>query len=410
MKSASDLIGAYRRVRRRTEDLCSTLEREDFVVQTMPDVSPTKWHMAHTTWFFETFLLKRHLEGYEPLDPEYAFLFNSYYNAVGDQFPRPRRGLLSRPTVPQVFAYREFVDEAMERLLEAKGPELEEVLTIGLNHEQQHQELLLTDIKHVFATNPLRPALRESSVESVEAPPLGWSDFDGGLVEIGYDGEGFSFDNEHPRHRVFLEPFSIADRLVTCGEWIAFMDDGGYESSSLWLSDGWATVEAQRWKAPFYWERRDDGWWMMTLGGMRRVDPNEPVTHVSHWEADAYASWAGARLPTEHEWELACDRAGREGVFVDDMRLHPAASRGGALSQMLGDVWEWTRSAYLPYPGYEAEPGALGEYNGKFMSGQMVLRGGSCATSRDHIRPTYRNFFPAGARWQFSGLRLARDN
>ncbi len=409
MDVSTSPLKSYRRVREFTESICSTLEREDFVVQTMPDVSPTKWHVAHTTWFFETFMLRPHLDGYQPLESKYEYLFNSYYNAVGAQYPRPHRGLLSRPTVPEVFAYRAYVDEHMSTLLEARGDELSPLLELGLNHEQQHQELMLTDIKHVFATNPLKPALRELAVSDATAPELSWTTFEPGLIEVGFDGEGFSFDNEHPRHRVFLEPFELADRAVTNGEFLQFVEDGGYDTTSLWLSDGWSAVREQGLEAPLYWERTDDGWQNMTLGGFRPLNLAEPVVHVSQWEADAFAQWAGARLPTEFEWEFAAHRAGPAGTFADGGHWHPRQAEAGECSQMFGDVWEWTRSAYLPYPGYSPAEGALGEYNGKFMSGQMVLRGGSCATSETQVRATYRNFFPPSARWQFSGIRLAKD-
>jgi len=423
---ADGLSGRYRRVRAFTEALCEPLATEDYVVQTMEDVSPTKWHLAHVSWFFETFLLREHLPGYEPLDETYAYLFNSYYVQAGERHCRDRRGWISRPTVEEVYRYRRHVDEHMERLLEraAGDPELaaavDPVVTIGIHHEQQHQELLLTDIKHVFSVNPLRPAYRAGPLErGGRTPELDWRAFEGGLVRIGHDGEGFAYDNEGPRHRAFLEAFLLADRLVTSGEFLAFMEDGGYRTPELWLSDGWAAAREKDWTEPFYWEERGGEWWQFTLSGMRPVDPHEPVCHLSYYEAEAYARWAGARLPTEEEWEVAASSRPIRGNLVESGRLHPAPvcaeasppdpSSGPPLRQLWGDVWEWTRSPYSPYPGYEAPPGALGEYNGKFMSNKFVLRGGSCATSATHIRATYRNFFPPDATWQFTGLRLARD-
>jgi ergothioneine biosynthesis protein EgtB len=415
--SGRALARAYQQVRAFTERLCQGLAVEDYVVQSMPDVSPTKWHLAHTSWFFETFVLQPHLPGYEPLDPAYAYLFNSYYVQAGERHCRAQRGYLSRPTVEEVYAYRRHVDEHMDELLdtadEAKLFALHPLVEIGLNHEQQHQELLITDIKHVFSVNPLRPAYRESAgSDAREAPPLRWVDFPEGVYWIGHEGESFAFDNEGPRHREFLEPFQLASRLVTNGEYLAFMEDGGYQRPELWLSMGWATAQENEWTEPFYWEKRDGRWWTYTLAGMREVDPSEPVAHLSYFEADAYARWAGARLPTEAEWEVAAASVPMEGNFAESGRFHPRiAPEGGPgeLTQMYGDVWEWTRSQYSPYPGYRPVEGALGEYNGKFMANQFVLRGGSCATSRTHIRPTYRNFFPPDACWQFSGVRLARD-
>nr|WP_235879623.1 ergothioneine biosynthesis protein EgtB [Polyangium aurulentum] len=411
----TDLAARYRRIRALTLDHCRTLEPEDYVVQTMDDVSPTKWHLAHTTWFFETFLLREARSGHRPLHPGYEVLFNSYYNAVGPQFPRARRGLLSRPTVREVLEYRSHVDEGMLRLLEGDAsPLVLERTRLGLEHEQQHQELLLMDIKHVFWTNPLRPALRADAARPSErpAPKLSWVAGPEGVHEIGHAGAGFCFDNETPRHTVLLHPFAMASRCVTNAEYLAFIEDGGYARSDLWLSDGWALVKAEGWGGPLYWEKRDGAFQEMTLGGMRPLDPHAPVTHVSHYEADAYARWAGARLPTETEWEVMARGASVEGNFVESGRLHPAAARDGGeggLAQLFGDVWEWTGSAYLPYPGFRSAPGAIGEYNGKFMSGQMVLRGGACVTPAGHVRGSYRNFFPPRSRWPFTGLRLARD-
>jgi ergothioneine biosynthesis protein EgtB len=422
-----NLLARYIEVRRFTESLCDGLATEDYVVQSMPDVSPTKWHLAHTSWFFETFVLRPNLADYRTINETYAYLFNSYYVHAGERHCRAQRGYISRPTVAEVFAYRAHVDEAMERLLatadDGAFAAFEPVLTLGLHHEQQHQELMLTDIKHVFSVNPLRPAYRAGQpVPSAPAPPVRWVAFEGGLTWIGHDGSGFSFDNEMPRHQVFVQPFALADRLVTNGEYLEFMEDGGYRRPELWLSMGWATVEANGWTEPFYWERRDGEWWTYTLNGMKRIDPAEPVCHLSYFEADAYARWAGARLPTEAEWEHAAAGVSIAGNLADGIfHPRPLSSYPGArlpdatdptsprLHQLYGDVWEWTRSQYSPYPGFKPAEGALGEYNGKFMCNQFVLRGGSCATSRSHIRPTYRNFFPPDATWQFTGLRLARD-
>ena len=410
-----DMLRRYEQVRTFTESLCDGLAAEDQVVQSMPDVSPTKWHLAHTTWFFETFVVSPRQRGYEPLNAEYAFLFNSYYVHAGERHCRAQRGYISRPTVAEVLAYRRHVDEAVRQLIaSSRDDELSElapVLELGLHHEQQHQELLVTDIKHVFSVNPLRPAFRDIAVpQSADPGALQWVKHGGGLVEIGHRGEGFAYDNESPRHREWLEPFALADRLVTNGEYIDFIEDGGYRRAGLWLSMGWAHVTEHEWTEPFYWERRAGRWWSYTLGGMREIDPHEPVTHLSYFEADAYARWAGARLPTEAEWETAATDLPIVGNFVERSRFHPAAAPAGSgLRQMFGDVWEWTRSQYSPYPGYVPAAGALGEYNGKFMCNQFVLRGGSCATSSTHIRPTYRNFFPPEATWQFTGVRLARD-
>lgn len=405
------MLDRFQAVRAFSETLAETLATEDYVVQTMPDVSPTKWHLAHTTWFFETFVVKPSIPDYTSPDPQFEVLFNSYYNAVGRQWTRSQRGLLARPTVAQVYDYRKRVDEAVAAIVDSgTSTELQGVLEIGLHHEQQHQELLLTDIKHVFAFNPLRPTFRDgAAVRSPQAPgDIGWRRFAGGVRSFGFDGDGFCYDNELPHHEALVQDFRIADRLVTNGEWLEFMADGGYSTASLWLSEGWSRVQEEGWQAPLYWEEVGDRWSATTLGGFREIDPNEPVTHVSLFEADAFASWAGARLPTEFEWEMASADADapRADGFVDSLNCHP---RSRDCDQFFGDVWEWTRSAYSPYPGYRPAEGALGEYNGKFMSNQTVLRGGSCATSLSHIRPTYRNFFPAHSRWQFSGLRLARD-
>lgn len=415
-------VGArrYHAVRSLTERLAQPLAVEDYVVQSMPDVSPTKWHLAHVTWFFETFVLMPHARGYEPYNPAYQFLFNSYYLGAGERHCRDQRGYISRPTVAEVYEYRHHVDEHMDRLLTGSVPtEVARVVEIGLHHEQQHQELLLTDIKHVLSVNPLRPAYLSEphGLEDLAASPLHWIPVNEGLYEIGHkSGDGFAYDNETPRHRHFSEPFRIANRLVTNGEYLAFMNDDGYKRGELWLSEGWALVQNRGWSEPFYWEQRDGEWVTYTLRGMKPVNPHEPVVHVNYFEAEAYARWAGARLPTEQEWEIAAatlaDPRDPAANFVDSQALHPQTALQESPeipSQMFGDVWEWTRSQYSPYPGYEPLPGTLGEYNGKFMSNQFVLRGGSCATSRDHIRLTYRNFFPGDASWQFTGLRLAKD-
>jgi ergothioneine biosynthesis protein EgtB len=409
--------GRYRAVRAFTEKLLEPLSPEDCMVQSMPDASPVRWHIAHTTWFFETFVLAGAIPSYEPFDPAYLYLFNSYYNRVGDQFPRPQRGTQSRPSLAEVRAYRREVDARMEQLFASARltPELASIVEIGLNHEQQHQELVLTDIRHALAQNPTWPAyqtdLDASSrhQEVNESNELDWIAFDEGVYEVGFVGDGFSFDNESPRHRVFLEPFALAGRLATNAEYLNFVEDGGYRRPELWLSEAWATVQEQGWSAPLYWVRNGGQWREFTLGGLVRLEPRRPVSSISYFEADAFARWAGARLPTEFEWESACQGLSIEGNFVESDALHPQPNPGAkGLEQMFGDVWEWTSSSYGPYPGFRASDDALGEYNGKFMCNQYVLRGGSCATSESHIRATYRNFFPASARWQFSGVRMAR--
>jgi ergothioneine biosynthesis protein EgtB len=416
--SNAELSRRYRNVRCFSEKLCETLEPEDFVIQTMPEASPTKWHLAHTSWFFETFVLKRFCPDYESKHPQYNFLFNSYYNAVGPFYSRPHRGLLSRPTVKEVFRYRTDIDLLVSDLIESADDQLleklEPIITLGLNHEQQHQELMVTDIKSVFWQNPLRPVFRERArTPHSPAAPLKWISFHEGIQQIGHDGQGFSFDNEVPRHRVFVDAFNLGSRLVTNAEYLAFIDDGGYRRPELWLSLGWNTVNERHWACPLYWEKRDGKWFTMTLAGMTELVPEEPVCHVSLFEADAYARWAGARLPTEQEWETASSEVSPTGNFVENERFHvaplTAANSSVKPAQMFGDVWEWTQSSYSPYPGYAPAAGALGEYNGKFMCNQYVLRGGSCATSQTHIRRTYRNFFPPDARWQFTGIRLAKE-
>jgi ergothioneine biosynthesis protein EgtB len=402
---------SYTAVRAMTESLCAPLATEDYVIQSAPECSPAKWHLAHTTWFFEHFILQSLAPGYIPFRSSYGHLFNSYYETVGTFFPRSKRGLLSRPTVEEVFQYRAHVDRHMHDLLSTAGSaselELMQRLVLGLNHEQQHQELLLTDIKNLFALNPLHPVYQDAPHLQPKAVPLAWMEFSGGMQSVGHAGVGFAFDNETPRHRVYLEPFALASRPVANGEWLEFMRAGGYSTPELWLSDGWRTVQQNSWQAPLYWEQTDEGWGYMTLGGFVPVDPEAPVCHVSYFEADAYARFAGHRLPTEFEWEVAASSLPLDGNFMDSRLLHPS-SRINASRQFFGDVWEWTSSAYMPYPGYKPLAGSLGEYNGKFMVSQLVLRGGSCATPRSHIRSSYRNFFYPPDRWQFTGLRLAR--
>jgi len=405
----------YKHVRQQSGRLCEPLEIEDYGVQAMAEASPPKWHLAHTSWFFETLLLKPFLSGYRDFQPLFAQLFNSYYDTIGRYHPRPERGFLSRPTVAEVYRYREYVDEQMTHLLSLHDHHhREEIIrrtVLGINHEQQHQELMLTDIKYNFAYNPLRPAYHDSPVTHVtKTKRLQWIEFEGGVTEVGHVGETFAYDNETPRHKVYLDDFRLASRAVTNGEFINFIEAGGYQNPELWLSDAWKIVCQRQWQAPLYWERIDDDWWHMTLGGMKRVDTNAPVCHVSFYEAAAYARWAGKRLPGEVEWEVATATLPVEGNLCDTGFLQPVPAHGeAALLQMFGDVWEWTQSAYAPYPGYHQAQGPLGEYNGKFMSSQMVLRGGSCATPADHIRATYRNFFYPHERWQFSGFRLAED-
>lgn len=402
----------FRTVRSFTENLVAHLAPEDLMVQSMPDASPAKWHLAHTTWFFETFLLSEFVPGYKIFDPDFRMVFNSYYKGIGKHPLRSTRGNFSRPTLDRVLGYRGHVNGEMEKWLASEIPaSARELVVLGLNHEQQHQELIVTDIKHAFWSQPLQPSFVEAArSSSAKASVLTWSEFEGGQVEIGHDGEGFAFDNELPRHAVLLPPFRLANRLATNREYLAFMEDGGYSRPELWLSDGWDSVNQQGWESPFYWEREGDEWQVFTASGVRPVELEEPVCHVSFYEADAFARWSGARLPQEAEWEHAAKAVSIQGNLAESGRFHPqpAFSQKG-LTQMFGDVWEWTASPYVGYPGFHPAAGLVGEYNGKFMCNQFVLRGGSCATPQSHIRASYRNFFPPHARWQFMGIRLAAD-
>ena len=412
--SLTEQSEAYRRIRQSSLFLAAPLSPEDCAIQSMPEASPIKWHLAHTTWFFETFVLALHRKDYRPFDPAYRVLFNSYYNTIGDKHPRPERGMLSRPGLNDILAYRRHVDEAMAALLAEQRTDVAEFIALGLHHEQQHQELILTDAKHLLSRNPLKPAYQKPwPLNPVHARKRGWIAHEAGLYETGHAGSDFCFDNETPRHRIWLDAFKIATHPVTHGDFIEFIDDGGYRRPELWLAAGWDCVTTRGWQAPHYWERHDGSWHTFTLHGMMPVDPHTPVCHVSFYEAEAFARWANERLPTEAEWEVAARDAPRSGNFQESGALHPLALReapaDGTPAQVFGDVWEWTRSDYGPYPGFRPAEGAVGEYNGKFMCGQYVLRGGSCATPASHIRATYRNFFPPEARWQFSGLRLARD-
>ncbi len=409
-------VARFRAVRAHSENLAHPLTAEDQTVQSMADCSPTKWHLAHVSWFFETFILVPHLAGYEVRHPQFAYLFNSYYEAAGARHPRFERGLVTRPGVGEVQAYRAHVTQGMETLFERADAtlwgEIAPLVDIGTHHEQQHQELILMDILNLFSRNPLRPAYSTYRAGLArDTAPLVFHDNPGGIVEIGHAGDDFSYDNESPRHQTLLRPFRIASRCVTNGEWIDFMTDGGYRRPDLWLADGWARVTAGEYEAPLYWEKAAHGWEAMTLSGQHLVDPTAPVCHVSYYEADAFARWAGKRLPTEAEWEIVARDLPIAGNFAGSGHLRPVAAQDGATApaQMFGDVWEWTQSPYSPYPGYKAAPGAIGEYNGKFMASQFVLRGGCCATPDDHVRATYRNFFYPHQRWPFAGLRLAED-
>ncbi|MBY6037719.1 ergothioneine biosynthesis protein EgtB [Fictibacillus nanhaiensis] len=408
----------FQRIRSLSEKLASKLQNEDTIIQAMPDVSPPKWHLAHTTWFFERFILKEKNPSYTPYNDQFDYLFNSYYETIGSYHPRHSRGVLSRPSMNDVYKYRRHVDDGILQLLEDYDDELpqqiHDLIEIGLQHEQQHQELLLTDVKYNFSCNPLLPKFAEekSDNDSNTKSETTFVNREGGLVEIGFTGVGFSFDNERPRHKVWLEPYKLASHPVTNGEYIAFIEAGGYDQPEHWLSDGWATVKKEKWKHPLYWRKTEDGWYTFTLRGEKKLNLDEPVCHVSFYEADAFARWSGKRLPTEAEWEHAMSSVARDGNFVESEDYHPVVDESlssSAFKKAYGDVWEWTSSPYTSYPKSKPLEGALGEYNAKFMCNQIVLRGGSCATSKSHIRSTYRNFFPADKRWQFSGLRLAED-
>jgi len=413
--SEIEIQQAFLQTRQDSENICAPLEIEDYGVQTIEDISPPKWHLAHTSWFFETFILKPYLKYYKEFNPLFAHLFNSYYELAGTYHPRPERGLLSRPTVKEVYAYRSHINHAMQKLLaDLQHDNLDtiQMLTnIGMHHEQQHQELLLTDIKHAFAYNPLKPVYRELIAPAVDtAIDMTWHEQPGGVFEIGTGfGNNFVYDNETPRHKQYIKAFNIASRLVTNAEYLEFIEDDGYQRPELWLSDGWKTVTTQNWKTPLYWEKHNNQWHVMSLSGLRELDLYAPVSHVSFYEADAYARWAKKRLPSEAEWEVVANNLAIEGNLRDQDYLQPIAATTTGLSQFYGDVWEWTQSSYAPYPGYRASSGALGEYNGKFMNSQMVLRGGSCFTPANHIRASYRNFFYPKDRWQVSGIRLAED-
>ncbi|HEX7816713.1 ergothioneine biosynthesis protein EgtB [Dyella sp.] len=408
IQAAPSLAEHFARVRGSSIALSAGLSAEDMQIQSMPDASPGKWNLAHTTWFFEQFVLAREHD-YRPYNADWHYLFNSYYQSVGPMHARPHRGLLSRPSLAEVLDYRRYVDDAVQDILASDiNEEMASIVTLGLQHEQQHQELLLTDILHALYSNPLKPAYSTGSdTPATASVPMNFVNGHEGLVQVGHDAEGFAFDNESPRHRVWLAPHALANRAVTNAEYAAFIHDGGYREPTLWLSEGWATVQREQWQRPLYWQR--DLVSAFTLHGVRTLDPHAPVCHLSYFEADAFARWAGARLPTEAEWESAAVALPVTGNLLRDAPCMPRAAQGEGLQQMYGDVWEWTSSAYGSYPGFKTLPGALGEYNGKFMSGQMVLRGGSLATPYDHIRPTYRNFFPPDARWQFMGVRLAQD-
>ncbi|MEQ8905658.1 ergothioneine biosynthesis protein EgtB [Ekhidna sp.] len=412
VSSKSELLESYQKVRSHTQYLCEPLEIEDFVVQPVMDVSPLKWHLGHTTWFFETFILKPHMKGYQEFHPKYPILFNSYYISAGDRWSRENRGQLTRPTVNEVFEYRKYVDEHVERFLSGGdiNDRIEEVLILGCNHEQQHQELFLYDIKRILGDNPLHPAYRkdEKKVKKVESKAE-WLNVDEGIYEIGFEGDGFHFDNEEGRHKVFLHEYQISSGLVTNGEYMEFIKDGGYRNHMLWLSEAWDWVNENQIKAPRYWHQEGEEWWNYTLGGYEQVLEDDPLCHVSYYEADAFARWRGCRLPTEHEWEVACNMYSpnilSETNFVENNQFRPAQTSD---FDFFGNVWEWTVSPYVAYPYYNPPEGALGEYNGKFMVNQMVLRGGSFGTSKNHIRSTYRNFFHPHLRWMFSGIRLAK--
>lgn len=413
--SKETILKNFNNIRAFTNYLVEPLEIEDFVIQPMENASPTKWHLAHTSWFFETFVLEKFESTYTSHHPQYSYFFNSYYLQAGTPFTRASRGILSRPTVKEVLEYRAYIDEKMVQFIEHCSFELwSEVafmIEIGNNHEQQHQELILTDLKYLLAQNPLLPIYRERLIPILKTTDdLKWIAYSEGITKIGNEGDEFTYDNEHPIHQTFIQNFELTDRLITNKEYLEFINDGGYKESKYWLDEGWSMLQREQWNAPLYWFKRDEQWMNFTLSGARSVEPSEPVTHISYYEADAFARWKGVRLPTEQEWEHACSSMQVSGNFVDDNAFHPVPNdaQHNGLKQMFGDVWEWTMSGYSPYPNYKPLSGALGEYNGKFMANQYVLRGGSCATSKSHIRKTYRNFFHADARWQFSGIRLAR--
>ena len=405
----SPLLRRFEQIRQTTLSLSEPYSAEDQMLQSMPDASPMKWHMAHTTWFFETFILSAHVAGYRPFDSRFKHLFNSYYKQLGSHPYRGARGLMSRPGLDEVRAYRKWVDEAVARHWERFSEQTRALIELGLNHEQQHQELVITDIKHALLSMPLRPeqARKPRAVSSMA--PLNWISVKGGIYEVGHSGQSFAFDNESPQHKVLLEPFQIASRQATNAEYLEFMQDNGYRRPELWLSDGWDSVAAQGWNAPLYWEQHDGAWLEFTFAGMQEIDPAAPVCHISYYEADAFARWGGARLPREEEWEVAATSANQSssGEFLESGRFHPQPAKGDG-PHWYGNVWEWTASPYVAYPGFTPAAGLIGEYNGKFMCNQFVLRGGSCATPASHIRATYRNFFPPHARWQFMGLRLAK--
>ena len=420
LTSDPPLVARYNEIRRSTESLCSPLETEDFTIAPTPEIgSPIKWHLAHTSWFFETFILTKEYPGYQVFHPRFSYLFNSYYISVGERHTRSLRGSVSRPSVDEVFEYRKYVDAHMERFLEESDEgvlaKVNEVIEIGLQHEQQHQELILSDIKHIFWNNPTYPTYKANEHQELETSktPLNWIGFEEAIRCVGFDGDEFAFDNERPRHQQFVPSFEIGSRLITNGEYLEFIEDQGYENGRLWLDLGWDLIQAENWAAPFYWEIRDGAWHEMTLSGFRELDLNQPVSHISYFEADAYARWAGERLATEAEWETAAQNLKLEGNFQDDGVFHPQALTSNvsqdSISQMYGDLWEWTQSHYSPYRGYQAPPGALGEYNGKFMCNMFVLKGGACVTPKSHVRLTYRNFFGPEKRWPFTGIRLARD-
>lgn len=408
------LIERYKTVRARSEALCAPLEVEDYCIQTMENVSPPKWHLAHVSWFFEMFILTPYAQQYRMLREEYAVLFNSYYETAGSFFPRPQRGMLSRPTVQEVYDYRHHVDVAMLELLsnvpELHAADIRQRVQLGIEHEIQHQELLLMDTRYNFSINPLHPVYHRVELPpAAPLPAMGWQAFSAGIVEIGHSGDVFAYDNERPRHKTYVQDFHLATRLISNAEYLAFIDDGGYERVELWLSDAWRTLKEQHWQAPLYWFKQGRDWMHFDLTGAHELRLNEPVSHLSYYEADAYACWAGKRLPTEAEWEHAASTQNISGNFLDRGLYVPRPAQHTGLTQLYGDLWEWTQSAYLPYPGFRPLPGTLGEYNGKFMSGQMVLRGGCCLTAQNHMRASYRNFFRPADRWMFSGLRLAED-